>query len=304
MQMPSRLLLRILIAFSRSPALLEKPPDWGDHIDICGFASLPVEVDYRPPDDLFVFLQMGPAPIYIGFGSIVVDNPRELSDIVIGAIERTGQRAIISKGWSGLDTGALTVPDHIFLLGECPHNWLFQYVSCVVHHGGAGTTQTGLKFGCPTVVIPFFGDQPFWGSIIADLGVGPIPVPYKELTIDRLADAIREALKPPLKRKAREISHRMSRESGLDNAVSSFHRHLPQARMRCALCPARPAVWKVKESRLVLSAFAMVVLVEAGLLAPRDLELYVNMNCSNPSYIEFYTIVKLIVQVPSCPLRY
>ena len=72
-------------------------------------------------------------------------------------------RAIVSKGWGGV--GAGEVPDDVYLIGNCPHDWLFQRVSCVVHHGGAGTTAAGIALGKPTVVVPFFGDQPFWGQV-------------------------------------------------------------------------------------------------------------------------------------------
>ncbi len=60
------------------------------------------------------------------------------------------------------------MPPHIFMLGNIPHDWLFdgERVSAVVHHGGAGTTAIGLAKGRPTVVIPFFGDQAFWGQFI------------------------------------------------------------------------------------------------------------------------------------------
>lgn len=202
-----------------------------------------------------------------------MDNPQALSKTIFGAIQKTGQRAIISKGWGGLGADGLDIQEGTFLLGNCPHDWLFKHVSCVVHHGGAGTIATGLKFGCPTVVVPFFGDQPFWGAIIARVGVGPCPIPYKDLTVDKLADAIWEALKPSIRQKAHEISEIIQRESGVENAVSSFHRHLHYEQMRCSLCPSRPAVWWTKGSKLALSAFATTVLVEAGLLDPHNIKL-------------------------------
>jgi UDP:flavonoid glycosyltransferase YjiC (YdhE family) len=253
--------------------LLSKPADWSDNIDVCGFSFLSSASDYTPPDDLLAFLQAGQPPIYIGFGSIIVDDPQALIKTIRAAIQKAGQRAIISKGWGGLGAVESDNQEGIFLLGDCPHDWLFQHVSCVVHHGGAGTVATGLKAGCPTVVVPFFGDQPFWGAIIAREGVGPSPIPYKELTVDKLADAILEALNPSPRQKAREISEIIQGESGIENAISSFHGHLHYERMRCALCPSRPAVWWVGGPRLALSAFATTVLVEAGLLDPCDIKL-------------------------------
>ncbi|KAJ6104643.1 hypothetical protein N7523_010963 [Penicillium sp. IBT 18751x] len=299
--------LHIPHAYLWSPALLSKPKDWPDNIDVCGFTFLSSASDYEPPEDLLAFLKAGPPPVYVGFGSIVVDNPQALSKIIRGAIQKAGQRAIISKGWGGLGTDGLDIHEGTFLLGNCPHDWLFQHVSCVVHHGGAGTTATGLKFGRPTVIVPFFGDQPFWGDIIARDGVGPSPIPYKDLTVDKLADAILEALKPASKQKAHEISQIIQRESGVQNAVSSFHRHLPYERMRCALCPSRPAVWCLEEPKIALSAFATTVLVEAELLDPRALKLYrseeydTSRDPQNPlsagSQVVFGSLTKLMIDM-------
>ena len=83
------------------------------------------------------------------------------SEIIFKAVEKAGVRALVSAGWGGL--GGVSIPSNVFILGNVPHDWLFEKVSAVVHHGGAGTTAIGLKKGCPTVVVPFFGDQPFWG---------------------------------------------------------------------------------------------------------------------------------------------
>lgn len=122
--------------------------------DVCGFFFRDPP-DYQPSPDLAEFLSAGPLPIYIGFGSIVIDNPDEMTEILLRAIEETGVRAIVSRGWSKL--GGPIVP-HIFYLDDCPHEWLFQHVSAVVHHGGAGTTACGLQNGKPTAIVPFFGE--------------------------------------------------------------------------------------------------------------------------------------------------
>ena len=110
---------------NRSPSLLPKPPDWADNIDVCGFGFLSSESSYTPPPEIATFLDSGPKPIYIGFGSIVVDNPDKLTKIVFEAVKKTGQRALVSKGWGNL--GADEVPDNILMIGNCPHDWLFRH---------------------------------------------------------------------------------------------------------------------------------------------------------------------------------
>ncbi|PWY89175.1 UDP-glucose,sterol transferase [Aspergillus heteromorphus CBS 117.55] len=266
--------LRIPYTYLWSPALLPKPGDWGDNVDVAGFAFLDSASDYTPPDEIASFLKAGPPPIYVGFGSIVVDNPGSLTKIVFAAIRETGQRAIVSKGWGNLGADEHDIPDNILMIGKCPHDWLFPRVSCVIHHGGAGTTAAGLVLGRPTVVIPFFGDQPFWGSIVARAGAGPVPVPYKQLTVEKLTAAINKALEPETLEKAKEIGEEMRTEQGVRNAAASFYNHLDSKSLRCSICPHLPAVWWVRHSHIKLSTFAAAVLVETGLVESRNVVLY------------------------------
>lgn len=80
---------------------------------------------------------------------------------------------------------------------EAPHEWLLPQVAAVVHHSGAGTTAAGLRAGRPTVICPFFADQPFWGRRVHALGAGPLPIPQRELSARRLAKAITTATSDP-----------------------------------------------------------------------------------------------------------
>lgn len=86
------------------------------------------------------------------------------------------------KGWGGFGGDELSKPEGVFMLGNCPHNWLFQHVSCVVHQDRAGTTAAGIALGLPTVIVPLFGDHPFRGAMVARAGGGPSPILNKELT--------------------------------------------------------------------------------------------------------------------------
>ncbi|KAI9849857.1 MAG: hypothetical protein M1837_000071 [Sclerophora amabilis] len=268
--------LKVPYTYLWSPGLVPKPPDWGPEIDIAGFVFLDLASSFEPPDTLTQFLNAGPPPVYIGFGSIVVDDPNKFTAIIFEAVQKAGVRAIVSKGWGGL--GDDNVPDGIYMLGNTPHDWLFPRVAAVVHHGGAGTTAIGLKCGKPTMIVPFFGDQPFWGSMCARARAGSHePVPYKQLTADRLARGIRECLSEEASTNAATIANEIAKEGdGARNAVKSFHRSLTlrgDDSMRCAILEDRVAVWNLKDTNLRLSALAADILVARKKLAWKNLRL-------------------------------
>ncbi|KAL4609749.1 hypothetical protein ACB092_08G003800 [Castanea dentata] len=98
----------------------------------------------------------------------------------------------------------------------------------LVHHGGAGTTAAGLKAACPTAVVPFFGDQPFWGERVHARGVGPAPIPIDEFSREKLVDAINFMLDPEVKKRALEVADAMKNEDGVTGAVKAFHKHFPR----------------------------------------------------------------------------
>ncbi|KAI9038954.1 glycosyltransferase [Aspergillus affinis] len=259
--------LKVPQTYCWSPALIPKPTDWADHISITGFCFLAAGDSYEPEPGLKAFLEAGPMPIYIGFGSIVVDDPVGMTRLLFEAVAWTGQRAIISKGWGGLgDDSIVDVPHGIYLLGNCPHDWLFQRVSCVVHHGGAGTTAAGIALGKPTVIIPFFGDQQFWGEMVAKAGAGPSPINHKTLTAENLANAISTALRPDVRQRAQELGRLVNEENGDQATAESFQGRLDMKNLRCSMFPSEKAVWKVKKSPFQLSATAAMVLAHQGLI--------------------------------------
>ncbi|KAF7377696.1 Glycosyltransferase family 1 protein [Mycena sanguinolenta] len=264
--------LKIPFTYCWSPALIPKPVDWPAHMDVCGF-FFREPPNYTPPPELDAFLRAGPPPVYIGFGSIVIDDPGRMSATVLGAVRLAGVRAIISRGWSKLDGPLL--PDVLYL-GDCPHEWLFQHVAAVVHHGGAGTTACGLRNGKPTVIVPFFGDQPFWANMVAAAGAGPKPVPHKKLGVKALATAIAFCFTPEVVTAARTIAGKMQSESGVKAAVDSFHANLPLDRLECDILPDRPAAWKIQngQRKARLSKLAAEVLVNNSKIDRKALKIY------------------------------
>ncbi|OHW90252.1 glycosyltransferase family 1 protein [Colletotrichum incanum] len=264
--------LKIPFTYCWSPALVPKPGDWGAHIDVCGFFFRDMP-QYSPPEDLVQFLNAGPPPVYIGFGSIVLDNPKRMVNTILSAVKIAGVRAIISKGWSDL-VGSQS--ESIYWIGDCPHEWLFQHVTAVVHHGGAGTTACGLRNGKPTTIVPFFGDQPFWGDMVANAGAGPRPIHQKDLNPDNLSAAIEYCLSPQAVSAAQAIATQMATERGIQNAVDSWWRQLPQKRMQCDLLPSQAAAWAYTKSKtpVKLSKMAAEVLLSHDALQPKQLSLY------------------------------
>lgn len=266
--------------------------------DVCGFFFRDI-TNYKPTLEILEFLDAGPPPIYIGFGSIVISNPKKMTEVLLQAIEGTNVRAIISRGWSNI--GGPQLP-HILYIDDCPHEWLFQHVSVVIHHSGAGTTACGLRYGKPTV-IPFFGEyvyllpgqafpavlykpciaqtltlvfsQPFWGEMIAGSGAGPSPILQKLLDVPKLIGAINYCLTPEATSAASRLSLKISEEHGVQVAVSSFHRQLKSRLLRCDLLPHLPACWKLKQNNRVwhLSTAVAEILVGGRSIDPKKLKM-------------------------------
>ncbi|XP_039138503.1 LOW QUALITY PROTEIN: sterol 3-beta-glucosyltransferase UGT80A2-like [Dioscorea cayenensis subsp. rotundata] len=220
-------------AYIWSPHLVPKPKDWGPKIDVVGFCFLDLASNYVPPEPLVNWLEAGDKPIYIGFGSLPVQDPQKMTQIIVEALQTTGQRGIINKGWGGL--GNLAEPkEFVYQLDNVPHDWLFLQCKAVVHHGGAGTTAAGLKAACPTTIVPFFGDQPFWGDRVHARGVGPAPIPVDQFSLPKLVEAINFMLDSKVKERAVELAKAMESEDGVTGAVKAFLKHLPKTPLETA----------------------------------------------------------------------
>ncbi|MBL4906640.1 MAG: glycosyltransferase family 1 protein [Sneathiella sp.] len=211
-----------------SEQVCTRPDDWPKSATVTGYCFLDRTDNWTPPTELVKFLEAGPPPVYVGFGSMAGRNPKKLGDTVIDALAKANCRGIIATSWGGMDVDDL--PETIFKLEDAPHDWLFPRMSAVIHHGGAGTTAAGLRAGKPTIICSFFGDQPFWGARIDDLGVGVGPLPQKSLTADMLADAIEKVTgTEEMQRRSEELGSLIRNEDGLAKTIqqiekiASFH---------------------------------------------------------------------------------
>lgn len=206
------------VLYGYSSYVLPQPRDWNAFQHVTGYWFLDPPQNWEPPADLLHFLQSGPPPVYIGFGSMTSSKPEEAADLVLEALARTGQRGVLYEGWGGLKKEQL--PESVFMTGSVPHTWLFPRMAAVVHHGGVGTAAAGFAAGVPSIITPFFADQPFWGQRAYELGVGPKPIARKRMTVDNLTAAIEHAISDEeMRKKAALLGERIRAENGVAQAV-------------------------------------------------------------------------------------
>lgn len=214
----------VLYGFSRH--VVPPPRDWPPSVHVTGWWTLDAPTGYAPPDSLARFLAAGPPPVYVGFGSMTPHDAQALTRTVLEAVERVGARVVLLRGWGGLgDAGGGDLPAWAHVVDDVPHAWLFPRMAAVVHHGGAGTTGASLRSGAPTVVVPLFADQPFWGERVRALGVGPAPIMRPELTAPRLAAALGQALNDTaMRERAARLGALLRAEDGVAAAVAVVER--------------------------------------------------------------------------------
>ena len=216
------------VLYGISPAILPTPADWPRSRHVVGTWFLAPPDDWRPATDLEAFLAAGPAPVYIGFGSMGTEDPAAIARIVLDAVAAADVRAIVHRGWARLL--ATEPPATVHVVESVPHAWLLPRTAAAVHHGGAGTTAASLTAGIPTVVVPFHGDQPFWARRVHDLGAGPPPIPRRRLTAERLGAALIAATTDvELQRVAATLGARIRAEDGVGDAVRWIERTLAEA---------------------------------------------------------------------------
>jgi hypothetical protein len=200
-----------------SEQIVPRPLDWIEHIHITGY-WFPKDILWNPPKDLLEFLDTGKPPVFIGFGSMPIKNPRRTTEIVLGALKMTGQRGILHSGWSGL--GDVPLPENVFKIDYVPYGWLFPRMAMIIHHGGSGTTRYGLRSGKPCCIVPLVFDQFYWGKRIAELGVGTVPIPFKKLTVGHLQQTIEIGIHgQQVRQNARDMGDRIRAENGVQVAT-------------------------------------------------------------------------------------
>jgi sterol 3beta-glucosyltransferase len=220
---------------SFSEHVVPRPADWPATAQITGYWVLGAASSWTPPRRLAEFIDAGEPPVYIGFGSMPVDEPAKLAAAIIAAVQQTGLRAVVSSLSPELRRLLPQGPQSqlssqgpqgkIMMIRQVPHDWLFPRMAAIVHHGGAGTTGAAVMAGRPQVIWPFGIDQHFWSSRMTSLGVAVPALPVRALTGTSLAQSLDRATNDQLiSGQAAELGHRVQAEDGTGCALAHLER--------------------------------------------------------------------------------
>ena len=222
------------LIYGISPLVFPKPAEWGENVTLTGFLSLGDHEKWKPSKGLREFLDSGPAPVYVGFGSMNAYVDKPAIRMVVEAALAAGQRVILATGWDG-DSFDDAPPgrSRVFLIGDASHQWLFPRMCALVHHGGAGTTAAAMLSGVPSIIVPFITDQFFWSHYAHDRGVAAQPIPFRRLTRTRVARALRLVLSDGrVRQKAADMGAQLRLEDGVARAVEEVQRFAGETAQR------------------------------------------------------------------------
>ncbi|MBI2378712.1 MAG: glycosyltransferase family 1 protein [Deltaproteobacteria bacterium] len=208
------------VLLATDPAVAGAPRDWTITSKVTGYWFLD---DLTPLDsELEAFLEAGPPPIYVGFGSMPVEDAKTRVRTIVDGVERAGARAILSAGWAKLgDSSAL--PSSVKKIGPVSHALLFPRVSCAIHHCGAGTTGAVIRAGVPHIPVPHGFDQFDWAAKLESLGVAT-PRLEKGFTSAELCQSIRATSDDRLRKRARALGELVRATDGVGTAVAYIER--------------------------------------------------------------------------------
>jgi sterol 3beta-glucosyltransferase len=213
------------VFYGFSPAVVPRPADWPDGYQVTGYWWPSRPGAWSPPAELEELLNSGPPPVFFGFGDVTPDDPGEFIDLATEAGRQAGVRQVIQAGPTDSTSAGRRPSGDSIVIGDVPHDWLFPRMAAVVHHAGGGTTAAGLRAGVPAVTVPVLADQPFWAARVAALGVGPPPIPRRQLSAAGLAAAIRDAVAHPSYRtRADALARQLASEDGAAPVISMLAR--------------------------------------------------------------------------------
>jgi UDP:flavonoid glycosyltransferase YjiC (YdhE family) len=234
-------------------SLVAPPPaDWPESIHVCGYWTLSQDEQvraFRPSAELEQFLAGGPAPVYLGWGSMMPGSPEETAKFAVEVAKGAGVRAIVLGGWANISAASLPAGElqeyasaHMLFSSEAlPHEWLFPQCSCCVHHGGAGTTAAVLRSGAPSIITPVMVDQFYWASHVNRLNVGKgFSTQLNKIKPAELSAAIAECISSSaINKNVKDLASKLVEEEGPSMAADVLEKVCRES---------QEGVWEVQDT--------------------------------------------------------
>ena len=203
-----------------SSHIFPAPHDWPRATSTLGYWFCP-DSNQKADNELELFLSSGEKPICFAFGPFPLFDVKKTVSHAIEALKKLERRGVfLMRKYSELD--GFQWPETVYYATECPTDTLFAKSSLVVHHGSPGMCALALKYGLPSVIYPFAGDQSFWGMRFSALGIAPKKViDLKDFSEENLIKQIQEC-DQNLTNKAKELSTKVIAEDGVSKACASI----------------------------------------------------------------------------------
>jgi UDP:flavonoid glycosyltransferase YjiC (YdhE family) len=106
------------------------------------------------------------------------------------------------------------LPASMLAVDYLPFQDIFPHAAAIVHQGGVGTSAQALRYGKPTLCVPFSHDQPDNAARLRKLGTS-LALPrkaYKAAAVATRLEALTSGLKNPFAVRAKEVATLMRDE--------------------------------------------------------------------------------------------
>jgi UDP:flavonoid glycosyltransferase YjiC (YdhE family) len=187
------------------PGLAAEWAKWNGRRPFVG--ALTMELPTDTDDEVASWIAAGTPPICFGFGSVGVESAADTLAMISSVCAELGERALICA--AGTDFGNISHFDHVKVVGVMNYAAALPGCRAFVHHGGAGTTNAGLRAGLPTLILWTLPDQAAWGARVKRLKVGT-GRRFSATTRETLVADLRTVLAPQCHTRARELAARMT----------------------------------------------------------------------------------------------
>jgi rhamnosyltransferase subunit B len=214
-------------ALAVSSALVPRPDDWPEYVQITGFCFWDGSVDWRPPETLEAFLHGGKPVVAVTAGTVAPEE-RALFvpyyQVSIESILACGARALLINAPE--TSVSPEQREDVLNVPFAPFSQVFPTCAAVIHHGGIGTIAQCLRAGVPSLVVPGGMDQPFNAAQVMQRKAG-VWIPRKRYTARRVEQALKALLCiPTYQEQARKIQAQVMHEDGVAALCAAVERVL------------------------------------------------------------------------------